>query len=165
MRVRFFCTAETCRLSPPCTTRSIHPARIRDECRTINLAGPCCESEARLGGGGDWSLSTPEQILPAGHGVHAGNAEESFPKSPVFFGKHGEHAEGRGFAPCSCRWAEKSCRNTQTRAPAQTPPRSLRRSYGDAKKPELLHAVMATGFGASSGRPPQWGTALAAPGD
>lgn len=29
--------------------------------------------------------------------------------------------------------AEKFCRNTQTRAPAETSPRSLRRSYGDAK--------------------------------
>ena len=114
MRVRFFCTAETCRLSPPCTTRSTHPARIRDDCRTKNLAGPCCESEARLRGGGDWSLSTPEQILPAGHGVHAGNAEESFPESPVFSGKHGEYVDG--FYPCSCRMAEKFCRNTQTRA-------------------------------------------------
>ncbi len=91
---------------------------MQDGCRTEIWPDLRCESKARLGGEETGTCEAPEQILPACHGVHTGNAEENFSGTPVFPEKYGEYDDGPA-CPCSCRTAEKFCRSTQTRAPAE----------------------------------------------
>lgn len=122
----FFCTAEICRLSPPCTTRSTHPVCGADAGQKI-WPDLRCESEARQGGEETGALRPQSKFLPACHGVHTGNAEEKLPGSTCFSRKamanmmmdllvHAPAARQRNFAGTS-----------RHHVPAQAPPRRRRR--------------------------------------
>ena len=108
-----FCTAEICRLSPPCTTRSTHPVTGWMQDRNF-WPGHRCESMTRQGGRRlePW---VPEQIfagMPWRAAYRQCGGETS--REHLFFPKsYGEYDDGPA-CPCSCRMAEKFCRNIQT---------------------------------------------------
>ena len=138
MSSRFFARRRAYRPSPPCSTRSTHPAR--DGCRTEILPDLRCEPNVRPGGGGDWSLAAPEQILPTCHGVHAGNAEENF-SGHLFFPKSMANVlTNRNVRTPAAR--QKFCRNTRV-VRHGTSPRSSRRSLWRHEALGSPHAVMA----------------------
>lgn len=84
-----------------------------------------------------------------------------FPGVPVCPEKYGEYDDGSA-NPCSCRVAEKFCRNIQTYVPAGTPPRSMRRSLWRPEDARIAFALLWAVImpRCLSGRPPPWGTAL-----
>lgn len=139
----FFCTAEICRLSPPCTTRSTHPVCGADAGQKI-WPDLRCESEARQGGGGDWSLAAPEQIFAGMPWRAYRQCGGETSREHLFFPEsYGEYDDGPA-CPCSCRTAEKFCRNIQTScsgasaAPEKTTP--VERVHVNSLPPFRLHA-------------------------
>lgn len=88
---------------------------MRGGCRTEIRPDFCCESEARQGGEETGTCEAPEQIfagMPWRAAYRQCGGETS--REHLFFPKsYGEYDDGPA-CPCSCRMAEKFCRNIQT---------------------------------------------------
>lgn len=141
MSSRFFCTTESI---PPLS--AVLDQEYAPRNRGMDAGQKFCRTFAvsrkpGRGGGGDWNLAAPEQILPTCHGVHAGNAEENFSGhlfSPKSMANMLTNKNVR--APAA---RQKFCRNTRVIRHG-TSPRSSRRSYGDMKRSDRLMLLWQT---------------------